>query len=76
MSLPVIFGESAVLKVRYERPQKPFPSSLNDKTTKSVNVPSSVPRQPNGFAGSFVNAVNGGQSSANSRSLISPSPAL
>ncbi|GJS31424.1 RNA-directed DNA polymerase, eukaryota [Tanacetum coccineum] len=33
-------------------------------------------RQPNGFAGSFVNAVNGGQSSANSRSLISPSPAL
>nr|GEZ05293.1 RNA-directed DNA polymerase, eukaryota, nucleotide-binding alpha-beta plait domain protein [Tanacetum cinerariifolium] len=63
-------------QVQYERLQKPFSSSFNDKTTRPVNVPSSKPRQTNGFAGSFANVVNGGQPSVNSRSLTSPSPAL
>ncbi|PWA84440.1 hypothetical protein CTI12_AA158310 [Artemisia annua] len=63
-------------QVRYERPHKPFSSSLNDKSTGPVKVTPSIPRQPNGFVGSFANVVNGGQPSADSRPLISPSPAL
>ncbi|PWA67046.1 hypothetical protein CTI12_AA308650 [Artemisia annua] len=35
-------------QVRYERPHKPFSSSLNDKSTRPVKVPPSIPRQPNG----------------------------
>ncbi|GJX70961.1 RNA-directed DNA polymerase, eukaryota [Tanacetum coccineum] len=87
---PVKSNEDYAQKISHSIYVTNFPDSVSSHglwreciaygTVVDVFIPlkksQAVPRHPNGFAGSFVNAVNRGQSSANSRSLISPSPAL